>query len=96
MKRAIFPGKNCVLAEEAGRKMDQLSLLIFFSLSFAQHTVFSVLNNCFCSKCVVAYLLQQLCTFIAFAVQRNNGVLYVLDYVEDIYIMVLSVLVSML
>ena len=27
--------------------------------------------------------------------QMNNGVLYFLDYVEDIYIMVLSVLVSM-
>ena len=27
--------------------------------------------------------------------QVNNGVLYFLDYVEDIYIMVLSVLVSM-
>ena len=27
--------------------------------------------------------------------QVNNGVLYFLDYVEDIYIMALSVLVSM-
>ena len=27
--------------------------------------------------------------------QMNNGVLYFLDYVEDIYVMVLSVLVSM-
>ena len=30
-----------------------------------------------------------------FYFQVNNGVLYFLDYVEDIYIMVLSVLVSM-
>ena len=41
--------------------------------------------------------LTSLCDLSLFVVyfQVNNGVLYFLDYVEDIYIMVLSVLVSM-
>ena len=43
---------------------------------------------------LVFYFLVCLPLFF-FYFQVNNGVLYFLDYVEDIYIMVLSVLVSM-
>ena len=53
------------------------------------YNVFDPLGLPLTSLCELPLLL-----FVYF--QMNNGVLYFLDYVEDIYVMVLSVLVSIL
>ena len=53
------------------------------------YNVFDALGLPLTSLCELPLLL-----FVYF--QMNNGVLYFLDYVEDIYVMVLSVLVSIL